>query len=73
MALQTGRHENSIILVQFCNWHPWSFRVKTKAVPGGRTAREIAEQKRLNELGGLNKTENLRNPIGPGRRYMTNF
>src|SRR5208283_415596 len=34
-------------------------------VPGGKAAREIEEQKRLNQLGGPGNTENQRNPIGP--------
>ncbi len=43
------------------------------AVPGGKTAREAAEQRRINQLGGTrdvagSQTSNVRNPIGPGRR-----
>ena len=36
-------------------------------VSEGRTAREIAEQKQIDELGGIDELLNLRNPIGPRR------
>jgi hypothetical protein len=41
-------------------------------VKGGKTAREVAEQKRINELGGTknkpgSQTSNDRNPIGKKR------
>jgi hypothetical protein len=39
-------------------------------VPGGKTVREIAEQNRLNQLGGPAKTENVRNPIGSARKQL---
>jgi hypothetical protein len=45
-------------------------RLNTKEILGGRTAREVAEQLRINELGGIKNLENIRNPIGPGRRYL---
>ncbi len=45
--------------------------VEATAVRGGKTAREIAEQARIDALGGLQNTENLRNPIGPLRRHLT--
>jgi hypothetical protein len=40
-------------------------------IPGGKTAREVAEQKRINEVGGTknkpaSQTSNERNPIGKG-------
>jgi len=44
--------------------------VKITEVPGGKTAREIAEQLRINSLGGIKKLENLRNPIGPARKNL---
>jgi hypothetical protein len=37
------------------------------AVPGGKTAREIAEQKMIDKLGGIGNLRNKRNPIGPRR------
>ena len=45
---------------------------KVAKVPGGKTAREVAEQKRINQLGGTTKqpgsqTSNERNPIGKRR------
>jgi RHS repeat-associated protein len=45
----------------------------TAAVQGGKTAREVAEQRRINQLGGTrsvpgSRTSNLRNPIGARRR-----
>jgi hypothetical protein len=40
------------------------------AVPGGKTAREVAEQLRINELKGLPYLANLRNPIGAARAYL---
>jgi RHS repeat-associated protein len=36
-------------------------------VPGGKTAREIAEQHKIDQLGGITALGNLRNPIGPRR------
>ena len=39
-------------------------------VMGGKTAREIAEQLRINRLGGIKYLENIRNPIGPTRQYL---
>src|SRR5204862_8273432 len=41
-------------------------------VRGGKLAREIAEQRRIDELGGIaSKTlENVRNAIGKARRYL---
>ncbi len=44
--------------------------VTTREVTGGRTSREIAEQLRIDELGGIEALENLRNPIGPTRRHL---
>lgn len=37
------------------------------AVSGGKTAREIAEQNKIDNLGGITRLGNLRNPIGPKR------
>jgi hypothetical protein len=37
------------------------------AVPGGKTAREIAEQQKIDEFGGIGKLLNKRNPIGQRR------
>lgn len=41
-----------------------------RPVSGGRFQREIAEQNRINELGGIERglVSNLKNPIGPKRR-----
>ena len=36
-------------------------------VLGGKTAREIAEQRRINQLGGIVNLENKINAIGPAR------
>jgi hypothetical protein len=36
-------------------------------VLGGKTAREIAEQQKIDELGGIDNLLNQRNPIGPRR------
>lgn len=44
--------------------------VRTTKVLGGKTAREIAEQLRINSLGGIKYLENIRNPIGPARQYL---
>jgi len=49
--------------------------VKTTEVLGGKTAREIAEQLRINSLGGIYQDgikvlENIRNPIGPAKQYL---
>lgn len=37
-------------------------------VPGGKTAREIAEQQRIDQLGGVEQLENVRNAVGAKRR-----
>jgi hypothetical protein len=39
-------------------------------VLGGRTTREVTEQLRINELGGVQNLENVRNPIGPARSHL---
>lgn len=44
--------------------------VRTTEVNGGRIAREIAEQSRIDRLGGIKNLENSRNAIGPGRDYL---
>jgi len=44
--------------------------VRTTEVLGGKTAREISEQLRINSLGGIKYLENIRNPIGPARQYL---
>jgi hypothetical protein len=44
--------------------------VRTTEVLGGKAAREIAEQLRINSLGGIKYLENIRNPIGPARQYL---
>lgn len=40
--------------------------VQKTEVLGGRLAREVAEQLRIDELGGIGNLRNLRNPIGNG-------
>jgi hypothetical protein len=37
------------------------------SVCGGKTAREIAEQQKIDELGGVRALINVRNPIGQAR------
>jgi len=44
--------------------------VNTTELLGGKTAREIAEQLRINDLGGVRNLENIRNPIGPARQHL---
>jgi RHS repeat-associated protein len=39
-------------------------------VKGGKTTREVAEQKRIDEKGGIRELENKVNPIGPKRREL---
>jgi RHS repeat-associated protein len=56
---------------------PAGTKVSTTEVKGGKTAREIAEQKRIDQLGGVkskpgSKTSNERNPIGPKRKDLVN-
>jgi hypothetical protein len=41
-----------------------------KEVLGGKTARAVAEQQRINELGGIKGLENEVNPIGPTRQHL---
>ena len=44
--------------------------VTSKTVLGGKTAREIAEQLRIRDLGGIKNLRNERNPIGKARKYL---
>jgi len=44
--------------------------IKTTQVLGGKTAREIAEQLRINKLGGIKNLANKVNPIGPARQHL---
>jgi hypothetical protein len=46
--------------------------IRTTEVLGGKTAREIAEQMRINALGGIRggRLDNIRNSIGPARQYL---
>ena len=44
--------------------------VQSQDVFGDKTAREIAEQRRIDSLGGIQQTENQRNPIGPNRQQL---
>jgi RHS repeat-associated protein len=44
--------------------------IKVREVLGGKTAREIQEQIRINELGGIGKLRNERNAIGPTRQHL---
>jgi non-ribosomal peptide synthetase component E (peptide arylation enzyme) len=44
--------------------------LKTTQVGGGRIAREIAEQARIDRLGGIENLENVRNVIGPARKHL---
>jgi hypothetical protein len=37
---------------------------------GGKTAREVAEQLRILDRGGVGNLENIRNPIGPRRANL---
>ena len=46
--------------------------VSRTEVLGGKTAREIAEQRRSNQLGGIVNLENKVNPIGPARQHLLN-
>jgi RHS repeat-associated protein len=51
-------------------YSPTAGSATTTSVPGNKMDREIAEQNRINQLGGIQggKVSNQRNPIGPGRR-----
>ena len=44
--------------------------VHATEVLGGKTAREVAEQLRILERGGVENLENIRNPIGPARAKL---
>lgn len=44
--------------------------VMTTEVLGGKTVREIAEQLRINALGGIKNLANEVNPIGPNRQHL---
>ena len=46
--------------------------VRTNEVLGGKIQREVAEQLRIDALGGIRggALENIRNPIGPGRQHL---
>jgi RHS repeat-associated protein len=45
-------------------------KVLRTEVLGGKTQREIAEQRRIEDLGGIKNLENKRNPIGPKRMHL---
>jgi RHS repeat-associated protein len=49
---------------------PEGAEVVTRHVPGGKAARQVVEQRRIDELGGIGKLEYEVNPIGPGRRHL---
>jgi hypothetical protein len=42
----------------------------TSAPEGGELSREIAEQARINALGGIKNLDNIRNPIGKARLFL---
>jgi len=44
--------------------------VQRAEVLGGKTTREVAEQLRINRLGGIDNLENIRNPIGSARQQL---
>jgi RHS repeat-associated protein len=44
--------------------------VRRTQVLGGKVTREVAEQLRINELGGISRLENKVNPIGPARKHL---
>lgn len=44
--------------------------LESTEVLGGKAVREIAEQLIINDLGGIENLENVRNPIGPARQYL---
>jgi len=44
--------------------------IEMTPVPGGKLAREIAEQGKINGNGGVGNLENIVNPIGPGRQHL---
>jgi hypothetical protein len=63
-----GQHEAS-------GKFPAGTQVKTTEVTGGKTAREVAEHNRIQQLGGVrskpgSQTSNIRNPIGKNRRHL---
>jgi hypothetical protein len=44
--------------------------VRFTEVTGGKLTREIAEQLRINERGGVGNLQNIRNVIGQAREYL---
>ena len=44
--------------------------LRTTEMLGGKIAREIGEQLRINQFGGIDFLENIRNPIGAARQYL---
>ena len=44
--------------------------VRRTEVLGGKTAREVAEQRGINQHGGIQNLENKKNPIGPKRQHL---
>lgn len=48
------------------------YTAKVHRVKGGKLQREIAEQRMIDRLGGIQKLDNVRNPIGPKRRHLMN-
>ncbi|MGA9213667.1 hypothetical protein [Kaistella sp.] len=49
---------------------PEGAQVIVKEVLGGKTTREVAEQLRIRDLGGVDNLDNIRNPIGPARQHL---
>ena len=54
---------------------PAGTEVKTTEGTGGKTAREVAEHNRIQQLGGVrsqpgSQTSNIRNPIGKNRQHL---
>jgi hypothetical protein len=52
-------------------------KVAATEVKGGKTAREVAEHNRIQQLGGVRSTpgsgtSNIRNPIGKNREHLLN-
>jgi|HubBroStandDraft_6_1064221.scaffolds.fasta_scaffold50608_2 RHS repeat-associated protein len=72
---QSGDLPNRLQQHESSGKFPAGTKVSTTEVKGGRTAREVAEHNRIQQLGGVksrpgSQTSNTRNPIGKARQHL---
>jgi RHS repeat-associated protein len=72
---QSGDIPNRLNQHEASGKFPEGTKVSTTEVKGGKTAREVAEHNRVQQLGGVrsqpgSQTSNIRNPIGKNRQHL---